>query len=175
LGLPLIRLKKEANVCPFLTKKGCQVYRDRPTVCRLYPLGRAFSDRVKKEVYFLMQEKECLGFKERKKWTVASWIKAQGVEEYDAYNEGFSELIFLKTKLRPQGLSLKEGQMFFMACYNLDVFREFVFKSSFLDRFDIPPKRVKKCKKEDKVLLQLAFDWLKFALFAQPTLRVRTS
>ncbi len=174
LGLPLIKLKRDTNGCPFLTAKGCQVYKDRPTVCRLYPLGRAFSDRIKKEVYFLIQEKECLGFREGKNWTVASWIKAQGVEEYDKYNEGFSELIFLKAK-RPQGLNLKESQMFFMACYNLDAFREFVFKSSFLNRFDIPPKRVKKCEKEAKALLQLALDWLKFALFGQPVLRVKTS
>ena len=146
LEVPLVKLKKETNSCPFLSENGCQVYKDRPTVCRLYPLGRAFSDKVKKEVYFLIQEKECLGFKEEKKWTVASWIKAQGVKEYDEYNEGFSELLFLKTKLRPQGLTLKEGQMFFMACYNLDAFKEFVFKSSFLNRFDISPKRIKKCK-----------------------------
>ena len=57
LELPLIKLKKEANACPFLTEKGCQVYRDRPTVCRLYPLGRAFSDSVKKEVISLCKRK----------------------------------------------------------------------------------------------------------------------
>lgn len=33
----------EAGACVFLTPQGCRVHRDRPLVCRLYPLGRHLS------------------------------------------------------------------------------------------------------------------------------------
>ncbi|MCD6319465.1 MAG: YkgJ family cysteine cluster protein [Candidatus Desulfofervidaceae bacterium] len=173
IGLPMVALKKEETGCPFLKDTGCIVYNDRPSVCRLYPLGRAFSDKAQKEVYFLIKEPECLGFQENKTWTVATWLRAQKLETYDQENKGFSELIFLKATLRPWGLSLKERQMFFMTCYNLDAFRKFVFESSFLNRFDIRSKIVKKIKKDDLALLKFGFDWLKFALFRQPTLKVK--
>jgi len=173
IGLPMAALKKEKNRCPFLKASGCIVYADRPSVCRLYPLGRAFSDETQKEVYFLIKEPECLGFRESRGWTITTWLKAQGLEIYDQENKKFSELIFLKTTLRPWGLSLKEKQMFFMTCYNLDAFRQFVFESSFLNRFDIRPKIVKKIKKDDLALLEFGFNWLKFALFNRPTLRVK--
>ncbi len=86
-------------------------------------------------------------------------------------NKDFSELIFLKTKFRPHGLTTQETKMFFMSCYNLDAFKEFVLKSSFLQRFILTKKEIKKISKDDEALLQLAFKWLKFALFGQPTLR----
>ncbi len=174
LEIPLVKLKKIDNRCPFLSSEGCKIYKDRPSVCRLYPLGRGFSNQGK-EVYFLIKEKECLGFEGSRKWTVASWVKAQGIEDYDKYNKGFSEIILLKAQSRPHGFSLKEARMFFMACYNLDAFKEFVFKSSFLKKFDLSPKRMEKIKKKEPLLLQLAFDWLKFALFGKPTLRIKSA
>ena len=171
IGLPLVALKKIKGKCPFLENDGCQIYVHRPSVCRLYPLGHAFSATRKEGVYFLLKEPECLGFKEKKTWTVAHWIESQGLQGYQKMNKDFSELIFLKTKFRPHGLTPQETKMFFMSCYNLDAFKEFVLKSSFLQRFILTKKEIKKISKDDEALLQLAFKWLKFALFGQPTLR----
>jgi len=170
IGLPMLKLKKQKN-CPFLGEKGCLIYSHRPSVCRLYPLGSGFSS--KKRVYFLIKEPECLGFQAKKTITVGEWINSQGLKEYEEMNALFAELIFLKNKIRPVGLTVKETKMFFMSCYNLDSFREFVLKSSFCNRFDLTPKHLRKIEKNDTFLLKLAFDWLKFALFGQPTLKLK--
>ena len=59
-------------------------------------------------------------------------------------------------------------KMVFMALYNLEKFREFIFKSSFLDRFELEdPTRVDKIKDNDIELLKFAFDWLKFGLIGE--------
>jgi hypothetical protein len=58
-------------------------------------------------------------------------------------------------------------QMTFMALYNMDKFREFVFKSSFLDRFVIDDVSIEKLKRSDVELLKFAFDWIKFGIFGQ--------
>jgi len=63
--------------------------------------------------------------------------------------------------------------MFYTACYNLDGFRDFVFESTFLDRFVLSPETVETLKSDDIALLRFAFRWLRFALFAEPTMEVR--
>ena len=64
-------------------------------------------------------------------------------------------------------------ELFHTACYDLDAFREFVFESSFLTRFEIEPEVVEAIRTSDEALLAFAFRWLRFALFAEPTLTVR--
>ena len=57
--------------------------------------------------------------------------------------------------------------MFFMVSYNIDKFREFVFESSFLKRFDIDEKTLEKIKNDEIELLQFGVEWLKGILFKQ--------
>ena len=63
--------------------------------------------------------------------------------------------------------------MTFMALYNLDKFREFVFKSTFLDRLEVEPERIKKINENDEELLLFAFDWIKFGLFGKKVFQVK--
>ena len=65
------------------------------------------------------------------------------------------------------------GKMVFMALYNLDRFREFVFGSTFLQRFDVDSVRVEKIKRDDLELLKLSIDWIKFGLFGQKLFQVK--
>ena len=67
----------------------------------------------------------------------------------------------------------KRMHMFYTACYDLDNFRSFVFESSFCERFDIQPEALQELKTNDEALLRFAFRWLRFALFAEPTLKVK--
>jgi uncharacterized protein len=69
----------------------------------------------------------------------------------------------------------KKMQMFTMASYNLDQFRSFVLGSSFLTLFELPEETVARIKTEDEGLLELACQWLKFALFSEKTLTMRKS
>ena len=63
--------------------------------------------------------------------------------------------------------------MFFMAMYNLDHFRGFIFNSTFLDRFDLSDDLLDKIKEDDEELLTFGFTWLKFALFGDPTMKIK--
>jgi hypothetical protein len=65
--------------------------------------------------------------------------------------------------------------MFFMAAYDLDAFREFVFTTTFVKRFDLDDALVERLRTDDEALLLFGFRWLRFALFGEPTLRRRAA
>jgi hypothetical protein len=65
--------------------------------------------------------------------------------------------------------------MFFLASYNIDKFKEFVFESSFLSRYDIDPRTAEKIKSDELALLQFGMKWLKWLLFKQGDFKVRES
>jgi hypothetical protein len=56
-------------------------------------------------------------------------------------------------------------KMAFMASYNIDSFRTFIFESTFLKRYTIKPHMAENLKTDDTELLKLGFDWIKFFLF----------
>ncbi len=173
--LPVVTLKlldDERKSCPFVeNKEGCAIYEDRPTTCRYYPLGvgsLSYSGEKgeKDEFFFTVKEAHCMGFDENKKWTVAEWRQDQGVDLRDEINDGWMELIVRKKSL-PLSMKLSEEskQMFFLVCYNIDKFREFVFKSTFLERYDFPNEKIEDMKEDDIKLLQFGFEWLKTSFF----------
>ena len=63
--------------------------------------------------------------------------------------------------------------MFCMASYNLDSFRSFVFKSKFLDLFDVSPELRDRLTSNDEALLAFAMDWLKFSLYGMKTMKLK--
>jgi hypothetical protein len=70
-------------------------------------------------------------------------------------------------------LDPKRMEIFHTACYDLDKFRDFVFDSTFLSRFELEDSLVATLRDDDMALLRFAFRWLRFALFAEPTMKVR--
>jgi len=177
-GFPEIMMKMDSDDyrrCPFVTPKGCCVYEDRPGACRIYPLGRAATkhamDGTPREFYFPVMEDHCKGFEQKRPWTVREWLADQGMEEYNRLNDLLMELYVLKARGRGIALGTQHMQMFTMACYNTERFREFIFKSGFLQKFDIDEKVVAGLRQNDVKLLEFAFQWLKFALFHEPVLR----
>jgi hypothetical protein len=58
-----------------------------------------------------------------------------------------------------------------MASYDLDTFRQFVFESSFLERFEVDINTVKSIRSEQESLLKFGMEWLLFALFNEGTIR----
>ena len=63
--------------------------------------------------------------------------------------------------------------MAFMAAYNMENFREFVFKSSFLKRYHVPARVVKQIRKSDTALLAFGFDWIRLFLWGVASKQVR--
>ena len=162
-----------SSPCPFVRPEGCLVYEDRPTSCRYYPLGEislAYKDDPEGEQFFFMvKEAHCLGFGEEKTWTVLEWRKDQGVDVNDRINAQWADLIVRKRSLPPSMHWAEQAKkMFFMASYNVDRFREFVFESSFLKRTPTEPKILERLRADDAALLEFGLRWLKGILF-KPT------
>ncbi len=169
----------EAKSCPFLKDSGCGIYSDRPWPCRMYPIGLAVSKDTPdgwrgERFYFLLQEEECQGFEEPKEWTVREWLEDQGVDEYDAWGEAYKELTLNEYFEEGNTLTPEKMEMFYTASYDLDKFREFVFESSLLDRFEIDEDFAEEMRIDDEALLRFGFLWLQFSLFGEQTVRVRT-
>jgi len=172
---PRVQLKmsdKEGKPCPFVSPAGCTVYEARPGACRIYPLGRG-SARGGREMYFLVKEDHCQGFNEDREWTVEAWQADQGLAEHNRVNDQWMEIITCPKSLGPSEHHLKKMQMFFMASYNLDKFRRFIFESPFLNRFVVPPETTQTIKTDDLALLEFGFTWLKFSLFGEKTMEIR--
>lgn len=180
--MPVVTLKlldDERQSCPFVEdKEGCAVYEDRPTTCRYYPIGvgsLSYSGEQEKEedkddFFFTVKEAHCFGFEEDQEWTVAEWREDQGIDLRDEVNEGWMDLMVRKKSLPPSmKLSEESKQMFFTVCYNIDKFKDFVFKSTFLDRYNLSEEKIQEIKSDDVKLLQFGFEWLKATFFHAET------
>ena len=182
LKYPVVMLQMgsdEKKKCPFVKEAGCSVYEDRPWACRMYPLGLASpgesSDELEEEFYFLLKEDVCKGFNEDKQWTVGKWLDDQGIAEYNRMGEFFKELTTHKFIRDDEPFPPQKVELFFLGCYDIDRFRSFVFDSSFLNKFEIDKGTVEKIKTDDIELLKFAYQWLRFALFGEETMKVRKS
>ena len=176
---PLVRLKMEAGEegrCPFLVPEGCRVYRDRPSACRTYPLARAAQKNAQGQVaerFFLVEEAHCHGFKERETWTIQAWVADQGLVQYHHWNDRWMEIL-----THPQGpgegpqTKAKVG-MFYLASYNLDRFLEFVSTPKFGSLFELEAGFMDQAAQDQEKLLALAFDWMKFSFFGEPTMKLK--
>jgi hypothetical protein len=63
--------------------------------------------------------------------------------------------------------------MFFLASYNLDKFREFVFESSFLDRYEVDESTLKRIRDDEIELLKFGLKWLKWLLFKEADFKLK--
>ena len=182
--VPLVLLKMKDNelkTCPFVGDEGCSIYDDRPWPCRMYPIGMASKktgqETEDEEFYFLMEEGfSCAGLKEGKEWTVAEWWEDQGIGDYGERAQPYKELTLhrsLQSADEGKGLSAGQMQMFYMALYDLDRFREHIFNSRFLKLFEFEDDLVERIKRDDEALLDFGYQWLRFSLFGEPTIGIR--
>ena len=179
--LPVITLKlldDDEKSCPFVRDDGCLIYEDRPTTCRYYPLGVASLSHKEgaddEGFYFFVHEPHCLGFEEEKIWTVREWRKDQSVDIHDEINAGWTDLLVRKRSF-PKNVMLTEQskKMFFLVSYNIDKFREFVFETSFLDRYDIKKDTIEKIKEDEIALLKFGIEWLKWLFFKDGDFKIK--
>ncbi len=179
MGFPTAKLKMSDNdrkLCPFLGSDGCNVYQDRPSACRIYPLARATQKHARfdrtTDAYFLVRESHCKGFERGKEWSIEEWKQDQGLEEYFEMNDLWTAVVCSPFKEKRGKLSDNDIKAVFMAAYNLEMFRQFVFQSSLLKRISIDEKRVEKMKSDETELLKFGFDWLRFLLFGESTVKL---
>jgi Fe-S-cluster containining protein len=179
LPLVLLKMRDDARkTCPFITPKGCAIYDDRPWSCRMFPLGIASSKTADRpdgqEFCFIVEEGfSCLGFKEDREWTVADWWRDQGIDLYDKKSQPYKEITLHRFVREGKGIGPAKTMMFYLTCYDLDRFRRFLLESSFLNRFEVAEEIVAGIKTDDEALLNFGYDWLKFSLFGENTIKVK--
>ena len=95
------------------------------------------------------------------------------MDEYNAMNDLWAEILTSTKDLGPTKDVQKKMQMFSMASYNLDRFRKFVFESRFFQLFQVEEEKREVLASEDVELMKFAFDWLRYSLFGEKTIRLR--
>ncbi len=182
LHLPLVTLRMsetDDKRCMLLGEQGCSVYEHRPWSCRMYPVGMALPPAragVQPEpVHFLFEDAFCKGHDEGGEWDLDAWRADQGLNARAELETTYQEIVSHPWFIGGRQLDPKRMQMFHTACFDLDAFRSFVFESSFLHRFEVEDDVVEAIEHDDEALMRFAFRWLRFALFAEPTVKVRGS
>jgi Fe-S-cluster containining protein len=161
--------------CPFLTDAGCSVYPHRPEACRMFPVEQGIlydaTTRQHRKVHFYKPPAFCRGTEGSKQWTASAWIKDQGAEEYNIMTERWSEVIrlFQTDPWAGEGANGQRGKMAFMAAYNMDAFREFVFHSTFLKRYRIASALLDKARADDVELLKIGLAWIALFVWGKPS------
>jgi hypothetical protein len=125
--------------------------------------------------HFLFEDDFCHGRRTERTWTVARWERDQGLRERDDLEAGFRDLVGHPWFIGGRQLDPRRVELFHMAAYDLDTFREFIFSTTFVKRFDLEPALVESLRTDDHALLRFAFRWLRFALFGEPTVQLRAA
>jgi hypothetical protein len=96
---PLVILKHtQAGHCVFLKGDRCSVWRDRPSVCRLYPLGKFVGSDGKLKFYLNPLPKFCRGRKKKKHQALTQWLRKSGFWEYHHNKEWYERLLMDLTR-----------------------------------------------------------------------------
>ena len=95
-----LRLKPDGE-CVFLSSQGCRTHRDRPLVCRLYPLGQLWDAEGQERFSNMPPHPDCLGYLSEE-GTVEGYLESQDVGPYFYYEQKYSE-IFRRTAEKQAG------------------------------------------------------------------------
>ncbi|HUY03841.1 MAG TPA: YkgJ family cysteine cluster protein [Rhodocyclaceae bacterium] len=174
-GIAGVKLRpvEGGSACQFMTEEGCSVYEDRPTACRYYPVAllsmRRQDEYVDRNAYAMVKEEHCLGHLEPRSIAIDDYRKEQGLTEYDELARGWRQLILKKKSSGPSiGKPSKRSlQLFFMSCYDIDRFRDFVSSASFNALYDIAEEERALWQADDVALMQFAFRFLRQVLFGE--------
>ena len=176
----LLRMSKDdEKSCPFLTPSGCSVYSERPDTCRTFPIeqGILYDADTKKDVpiYLYRPPEFCLGQYENDEWTISTWTGDQDARQHHKMTIRWAELkrLFQTDPWGREGRQGSKAKMAFMAVYNVDQYRDFVFQSSFLRRYKVKTAILKKLKADDVDLLKFGFEWVKFFLWGIKSKHIR--
>lgn len=181
-GMPGVKMRTTDidPVCLFMDEeKGCTVYEDRPSACRYYPVAlmssRKSDEYHDEQHYALVEEPHCMGHKEKREITVADYRKEQGVEEYDELNREYYRLILKKKSGGPSigAPSPTSFQFFFLACYDIDRFKQFLNTPNFKMVYDISDEEFQLINDDDIERLKFAYRLLKQVLFGEQSIPLK--
>jgi len=181
---PMLLLKLaegKQRACQFVKPvEGCTIYTDRPAACRYYPIGQGTHRRmddndenpIHDEFYMIIKEEHCLGFQEDKEWTIEEWRTDQDAAHYDDINREWKNMM-MKQLSPGDTIDLRKQQIFYMASYDIDRFRRFVFESRFLEVVEVGPDQLEKLKTDDIELLGFALEYVKHTYTIPSAIKVK--
>jgi len=170
--IPLVALRMnedDEKRCHFVTHKGCSIYSHRPWACRMFPLDVSTDGKGFRTI---IDEHRCKGLLETVTRRVQDYLNDQGAPKYQVMDDLMGELVNHPRfrELEVENESVKK--MIYMALYDLDAFRKFIFETSFLKKFKLDDKRVKRMQRDDEELLRFGFEWLAFGLLGKKSLAI---
>ena len=181
-GMPGVKMRTTDNdpVCLFMDEeKGCTVYEDRPSACRYYPVALLASRRSDEfhdeQHYAMVEEPHCMGHKEAREITVADYRKEQKVEEYDELNRDYYRLILKKKSSGPAlgKPSPTSFSFFFMVCYDIDRFKDFLAAPNFRTVYDVSDEEFDSIMNDDVERLKFGYRLLKQVLFGEQSIPLK--
>ncbi len=167
------------RACQFMTPEGCSVYEDRPTSCRYYPVAlvsmRKQDEYTDSAAYALVKEPHCKGHEEDRTLTIDAYRQEQGVAGYDEQDRGWRQLILKKKSSGPTigKPSLRSRQLFFIACYDVDLFRQFVASDGFQQSFVLEETEFYQLMRDDVAMMQFGIRFIKQVMFGEMTIQTR--
>jgi Fe-S-cluster containining protein len=146
--LPCLKMKSDTNACAFLNSEGrCSIHSIRPSICRLFPLGRFYEENGFR--YFL-QIHECKNNK-RTKIKVKKWIDIPDIAENTAFILKWHDFVntVQDTMMRANDEALfKKINMFLLQHFYIEPYSK---ESDFYEQFEI---RLSKAKEVLKTVLK---------------------
>jgi uncharacterized protein len=176
----LLKMSEDQDrACIFSGTAGCRVYADRPYTCRTFPVEYGLqydADGHTPEVIGFFRPPEfCEGPQADDDWTLQTWARDQDALVHQQMAKQWSDVkrLFQTDPWGREGPEGKRAKMAFMASYNMDAFRVFVFESSLLTRFKVKTHLLKKIQKDDVELMRFGFDWIRLFIWGIQTKRIR--
>ena len=150
--------------CVFVCATGCTVYPDRPGSCRAYPIGRGAArtgQGAPVESLVEVREPHCRGFAEECTQSVADYLRGQGLDLYNRYNDALLPLVqhpsIQDGSFRPNRMQLDQ---YMLALYDLDQFRRQMVDGRIALNRPLTPGQLQGLAGDDEELLLLAVRWL---------------
>lgn len=173
-GHPVILMKMmpdETRRCVFVGDEGCLIYDDRPWSCRSFPLF--MSEDGPSPVFEINRLDFCLGFKKGKNNSIRKWRDSQNVSFYEEINAEWKKVTHHERFTSQNLLEGNARDIFFLGSYNIDGFRDMVFRGEFLNYFDIDKRELKNIRSSETELMKFSFRWMRHVLFGENTLKKR--
>ena len=160
-AFPAVQLKMDeerGDRCYFVGSGGCSIYEDRPWSCRMYPLD---VDGDCGQYRLIVDRSRCHGLDVREGTNLAQWFRDQGLGPYTAESERFAAVTD-DDNLTAWRVSHPQGaHIFHLACYDLDRFRELVFREALYDMIEAGGINLDELRGDDLALLAFAYAWLR--------------
>ncbi len=171
-GHPVIVLKMlpdETKQCPFVSAEGCMIYDDRPWSCRSFPLEPV--SEGSEPLFGIVRRDFCAGFGKGKPHSIKKWRDTQNISFYEEMNNEWKKVTHHPDFEKRNLLQGTARDIFFLGSYNIDEFRNLVFKGDFLKHFNIDKNTLKNIRSHETELLKFGFAWIRQVLFEENTLK----